>query len=160
MAQRLKQAAQEQNVTQLVMTSAQQIWLAGLGAFSKAQQEGGKLFDSLVKEGESIQARAGKLASEQVGQVTKTAAGAWDKLEQVFEERVAKSLNSIGVPTFRDIEKLSREVTRLNESVQALMQGDKPAAKAAARRRAVKPAKSTRKAPAKTARSASAARSA
>lgn len=159
MAQKLKQAVQEHNVTQLVMTSAQQIWLAGLGAFSKAQQEGGKMFDSLVKEGESIQARAGKLASEQVGQVTKTAAGAWDKLEQVFEERVAKSLNSIGVPTFRDIEKLSREVTRLNESVQALMKGDKPAARAPVRR-AVKAAKATRNAPAKAARSSSQARSA
>lgn len=156
MAQKLKQAAPDHNVTQLVMTSAQQIWLAGLGAFSKAQQEGSKLFDSLVKEGESIQARAGRIASEQVGQVTKTATGAWDKLEQVFEERVAKSLNSIGVPTFRDIEKLSREVTRLNESVQALMQAD--GAKGPVRR-ATKAAKANRKAPAKTGSRTSEARS-
>jgi len=153
MVKKVKGNADSQ-LSQSVRESAHLIWLAGLGAFAKVGEEGGKLFDSLVKEGESIQARAGKLASEQVGQVTRTAAGAWDKLEQVFEERVAKSLNSIGVPTFRDIEKLSREVTRLNESVQALMQGDKPAAKAAARRRAVKPAKSTRKAPARTAKSA------
>ena len=34
-----------------VKDSAQQIWLAGLGAFAKAQEEGSKVFDALVKEG-------------------------------------------------------------------------------------------------------------
>ena len=38
-----------------IKDSAQQIWLAGLGAFSKAQEEGGKVFDTLVKEGLTIQ---------------------------------------------------------------------------------------------------------
>ena len=38
-----------------VKDSAQQIWLAGLGAFSKAQEEGGKVFEALVKEGMTIQ---------------------------------------------------------------------------------------------------------
>ena len=35
----------------------QQIWLAGLGAFSRAEEEGNKLFDSLVKVGEELESK-------------------------------------------------------------------------------------------------------
>ena len=38
-------------IAQNVKDSAQQIWAAGLGAFSKAQGEGGKVFEALVSEG-------------------------------------------------------------------------------------------------------------
>jgi poly(hydroxyalkanoate) granule-associated protein len=126
MAQKLKEApAEEGNITQLVMNSAQQIWLAGLGAFAKAQAEGTKLFESLVKEGEAVQARAGKVVHVQATQFGKSAAGAWDKLEQVFEERVSKSLNRLGVPTYADIQALSKHVNELNESVQELLKSSK-----------------------------------
>ena len=64
MAQKLKEAADDGKITQLVLSSAHQIWLAGLGAFAKAQAEGTKLFDSLVKEGEAVQARAGKVGQQ------------------------------------------------------------------------------------------------
>jgi poly(hydroxyalkanoate) granule-associated protein len=138
MAQKLKASTEEKNVTQLVMDSAHQIWLAGLGAFAVAQTEGPKLFNSLVKEGESVQARAAKAASAQINQVSKTATGAWDKLEQVFEERVSKSLNRLGVPTYKDIQTLSKRVDQLNGSVQELLQASGGARKAAPRKRAHK----------------------
>ena len=54
---------------QLVSTvkdSAQQIWLAGLGAFAKAQEEGSKVFDALVKEGEAMHKKTRKLAEEKI----------------------------------------------------------------------------------------------
>jgi len=38
-----------------VKESAQQIWLAGMGAFAKAQAEGKQVFEALVKEGASLQ---------------------------------------------------------------------------------------------------------
>jgi len=129
MAQKLKETTDDAKVAHLVMNSAHQIWLAGLGAFAKAQAEGTKVFDSLVKEGEAVQARAGKAATTQMSQLSKSAAGAWDKLEQVFEERVSKSLNRLGVPTYADIQALSKHVNELNASVQELLKSSKRAGK-------------------------------
>jgi poly(hydroxyalkanoate) granule-associated protein len=114
------------------MDSAHQIWLAGLGAFAVAQSEGPKVFNNLVKQGESVQARAAKAASAQIGEVSKGASGAWDKLEQVFEERVSKSLNRLGVPTFKDIQALSKRVDQLNTSVQDLLKSGAGTARTAA----------------------------
>jgi hypothetical protein len=53
-----------------VKDSAQQIWLAGMGAFSKAQEEGGKVFDALVKEGMSLQKKTQGLAEDKISEVT------------------------------------------------------------------------------------------
>lgn len=133
----------ESKLAQTVRDSAQQIWLAGLGAFSKAQAEGGKVFDTLVKEGQAIQAKTRKVAEAKVDEMTSTlgkmatkatnqASGNWDKLEQVFEERVARALNRIGVPTNKDIQNLAKRVEQLNASVQRLTGG--PARKPAARK--------------------------
>ncbi len=142
-----------------IKDSAQQIWLAGLGAFSKAQEEGGKAFESLVKEGMSIQRKTQAVAEERISEATSRvtsmatdisskAAGQWDKLENIFEERVAKALNKLGVPSARDVEALIERIDALNQHVQRL--STKAPAKTAARKAA--PAK---KAPAKAARKTS-----
>ncbi len=130
-----------------VKDSAQQIWLAGLGAFAKAQEEGNKVFEALVKEGKGIQKRTKAIAEAKLGEVTgrfgrvagdvsKQATQSWDRLEQVFEERVARALNRLGVPTQADVQALTARVEKLNASVQAL--GGKPARapRAAAARKA------------------------
>jgi poly(hydroxyalkanoate) granule-associated protein len=124
MAQKLKQAG-DGNIGHVVMNSAQQIWLAGLGAFARAQSEGSKMFDSLVKEGEAVQSRTGKAASAQMARLSKNAAGTWDKLEQVFEDRVSKSLNKLGVPSYGDIQALSKHVNELNANVRILVKQSK-----------------------------------
>jgi poly(hydroxyalkanoate) granule-associated protein len=111
------------NDTQLVATireSATQIWLAGLGAFAKAQEEGGKVFEALVKEGESVQDRAKKVADEKFTEVKSKATENWDKLEQVFEDRVARALNSLSVPSKRDIDELSARVHELTLATKKL----------------------------------------
>jgi poly(hydroxyalkanoate) granule-associated protein len=118
----------------LIKNSANQIWLAGLGAFAKAQDEGLKAFDALVKEGEAVQERAKKTADEKIADVKAKASGQWDKLEQVFEERVARALHSLNVPTKKDVEALSRRVTELTHEVKKLSsEGAAPAAKPPAR---------------------------
>jgi poly(hydroxyalkanoate) granule-associated protein len=142
MGQRLKHAPDDRKLTELMANSAHQIWLAGLGAFAKAQSERTKLFDSLVKRGEAMQACAGKAASEHVTQVGKSAAGAWDKLEQVFEERVSHALNRLGVPSYQDIQTLSKHVAELNASVQTLLKPGKGSA-AAAKKPAVRARKTS-----------------
>lgn len=123
MGKKLKALAGGLTENQLALTvkdSAQQIWLAGLGAFAKAQEEGGKVFDALVKEGETIQARTRKLTDEKIAVVAGKAAGTWDRLEQVFEDRVARALGSLGVPSKKDIDKLSKRVVELTAVVQGL----------------------------------------
>ena len=119
-----------------VMESAQQIWLAGLGAFSKAQNEGRKVFDTLVKQGEQIEQHTRTVAEatietvrEQASKTIGMATGKFDKLEQVFEDRVHKSLNRLGVLTSKDVEALSGQVAELSEAVRALLAQEKrPAA--------------------------------
>lgn len=132
---------------------AQEIWLAGLGAFALAQDEGkqllkqggsqlegtgrkvlgegSKLFNRLVSEGERLHGQSRKAASaaykevrgdveQSVGKVRSTAQSNWDKLEKVFEQRVAKALGRLGVPTAQDVRALSDHVSELNRRVSAL----------------------------------------
>jgi len=155
-----------------IKDSAQQIWLAGLGAFAKAQEEGGKVFDTLVKEGLSIQRKTQSVAEERINEATSRvtdmangisskAAGQWDKLENIFEERVAKALNKLGVPSAKDVDALIDRIEELNRHVQQLSgKGGKaaaPAKKAAAPKAAAKaPAKTPAKPASKTAQKAAA----
>lgn len=114
-----------------IRESAQQIWLAGLGAFSKAQEEGGKVFETLVKEGLTIQRKTQSVAEDRINEATSRvthmandisskAAGHWDKLENLFEDRVAKALGKLGVPSARDIEALLDRIDALTTQVQSL----------------------------------------
>ncbi len=126
MVKKLKALAEgktDSEMAALIKNSAHQIWLAGLGAFAKAQEEGVKAFDSLVKQGEAVQERARKVADEKIADVKAQASGQWDKLEQVFEERVARALHSLSVPTKKDVEALSRRVTELTAEVKKLSGG-------------------------------------
>ena len=123
-----------------VKESAQQIWLAGMGAFAKAQAEGGKVFDALVKEGVSLQRKTQAVAEERLGEVTgkmsamasdvtSKAGASWDKLENIFEERTAKALGKLGVPTAKDVAELTRRVEELSAAVAKLSKSGKaPAA--------------------------------
>ena len=147
-----------------VKDSAQQIWLAGLGAFSKAQEEGGKVFEALVKEGLSIQRKTQAVAEEKISEATSRvssmandigsrAAGQWDKLENIFEDRVATALTKLGVPSSRDLDVLNARIDALAKSlgkappavkaapakVAAKPVAKKPAAKPVAKKVAAKP---------------------
>ena len=152
-----------------VKDSAQQIWLAGMGAFSKAQAEGGKVFEALVKEGLNLQRKTQGMAEDKISEVTgKMSAMAgnvsskagqnWDKLESIFEQRTAKALNTLGVPTAKDVEALAKRVDELAAAVAKLSKTapTKAAAKAAAKapaKAAGKPAvkAATKRAPRKAA---------
>jgi poly(hydroxyalkanoate) granule-associated protein len=103
--------------------SARQIWLAGLGAYSLAETEGNKLFRSLVTEGESLEGRIRAAAEEKADQVRVKVTHARDKLEQVFEKRVAQALEALAVPVQDDVEALSRKIEELSVRIQALQEG-------------------------------------
>lgn len=121
----------DNQLAQTIKDSAQQIWLAGLGAYSKAQGEGGKVFDTLIKEGATLQRKTRGLAEERIsevsskmsdiaGDVSAKAGQQWDKLESIFEDRVAKSLKRLGVPTTKDVEALIARIDALSVAVAKL----------------------------------------
>ena len=83
----------------------------------------------LVKEGAAVRARTRKMTDEKLVSIAGKAAGTWDRLEQAFEDRVARSLGSLGVPSKKDLDKLTRRVEDLTTVVQSL-QGAKGAPKA------------------------------
>ena len=124
----------DSHLAQSVKESAQQIWLAGMGAFSKAQEEGGKVFDALVKEGVNLQKKTQGVAEDKISEVTgKMSAMAstvtakagqnWDKLESIFEARTAKAMHKLGVPTAKDIDALVQRVDELAAAVARLSKG-------------------------------------
>ena len=120
MAKTMKDLEKGDGQLAAIKDSANQIWLAGLGAFSRAQEEGGKLFDSLVKEGEKVQNRASKAAGDTIADVRAKATGSWGKLEKVFEDRVAQALHSLNVPTKKDIDTLTKRVGELTAVTKKL----------------------------------------
>jgi poly(hydroxyalkanoate) granule-associated protein len=146
-----------------VKESAQQIWLAGMGAFAKAQAEGRQVFDALVKEGATLQKKTQSAAEERFGDVsskmssmaddvTAKAGKQWDKLESIFEERTAKAMKKLGVPSAKDVEALMARIDALAAQVAstagsaARKSVAKEGAKTAAKTRAKKSAKrATRK---------------
>lgn len=121
-----------QNLAESVRDSAEEIWMAGLGAFSKAQREGNKVFDLLVTEGKQLQGKfkgvadnvsgklSEKLAERRVAELTDKAVAGWDKLGQVFEDRTSNALGRFGVATKKDTDALSRRVAKLATELEKM----------------------------------------
>ena len=157
-ADRGKDTAKE--MAQGVLDSSHQIWLAGLGAFSQAKQEGAKLFETLVKQGEQMQERTKRVATEKAvaahsvatakaKEMQQMAGGTGDKLEQVFEDRVARTLSKLGVYTQNDVQQLAQRVDELAAAVNKLVKapaggGTTKPVKRATRPKAPKAAKATK----------------
>lgn len=152
--------ARAEEISRSLVGTAQQIWSAGVGAFSRAQGEGSKLFEALVKEGMNIEQHTRKLATgrvdavrdaveNRVGSVRERATDTWDRLEKVFEERVQRALHRLGVPGREELVALTDRVdaltTQLKRGVAAPTVRKLPAKKAAKA-----PAKKARKAARKT----------
>jgi poly(hydroxyalkanoate) granule-associated protein len=123
---------QAKGLAQAVRDSSHQIWLAGLGAFAKAQQGGAKVFEGLVKQGEGLEAKTRNVAAQtakaargaaeaKAKEMQAMAGGTWDKLEQVFEKRVERALGSLGVYSASDVKRLTERVDELSEAVNALL---------------------------------------
>ena len=143
-------------MTDAMKEQAQQIWLAGLGAFSKAQQEGTKTFEKLVNDGISMQRKAQVTAEEKLAEATQKvtqaahqfnerATGQWDKLENIFEDRVAKALKRLGIPSADELQALHARIEQLEKQLGTKAKGaakpvakTAPAKKAAAKRPAAK----------------------
>jgi poly(hydroxyalkanoate) granule-associated protein len=118
-----------------LLNTVHQVWLAGLGAASKAQSGAPKVFEELVKEGARVHASASKAADQavrsvmtkaqsaiqgRVGDAREKASDTLEGLEKMFQTRVQRALQQIGVPSSREIEKLSARVDTLNTNIEKL----------------------------------------
>lgn len=130
--------AQAERLSRKVGESAQHVWLAGLGALGRAQHEGGRIFDTLVREGASYDRRGRRYAEagadavrdeveERIDQARDAASDGWQKLGKAFDERVKKVLHGLKIPNRDELDALRAEVASLRVRVQA--------AEAAARRK-------------------------
>ncbi len=110
---------------------AHQIWLAGLGAYAKAGKEGVEYFKTLVSEGEELEQQGKELVSERMEAVSSRvesfkeriqsrAGGRFNKVEEVFDERVASTLERMGIPTKKDIDQLSAKLDLLSASLKSM----------------------------------------
>ncbi len=137
--------------------SPHQIWLAGLGAMAKAQEQGSKAIEALVNDGLAFQRKSQAEAQQRLHEATErlthmaTDFGQQtsvrvDRLEHLFEDRVAKALQRLGMPTLYDLQALTERVTQLEAQLAQTQ--------AAAPRKAAAPAKpkATPATPAKTTR--------
>ncbi len=151
--------ARAEHLSRSLVESAQQIWMAGVGAFTRAQGEGSKLFEALVNEGMNIEKTTRKLATgkvdavrdameDRVGAVRGRASDTWDRLEKVFEDRVQRALNRLGIPGREELAELTARVDALSAHSRKA-KAAAPAKKA--RAVAAKPKKAVRKPAAKVA---------
>ena len=121
--------AKAEHLSRSLVESAQQIWMAGVGAFTRAQGEGSKLFEALVTEGMNIEKTTRKLAGgrvdavrdameDRVGVVRVRASDTWDRLEKVFEDRVQRALNRLGIPGREELSGLASRVDALTAQLR------------------------------------------
>lgn len=139
--------------------TARNVWFAGLGALAKAQAEGSKAFEALVSEGIAMQRKTQAMAREQLAEAAQrieeltagassAATGRWDKLEGIFEDRVARAMSRLGFPQAEELAQLS---ARLDALEQRLDRATTPSAAGAAETEPESaPTASTRRRPAKT----------
>ncbi|MEC7118399.1 MAG: phasin family protein [Pseudomonadota bacterium] len=105
----------------------QQIWLAGLGAFSRAEEEGTRLFDSLVKVGEELESKTTDIADSTVGaveevreRVTERVTDTRERVERVLDDRVSQTVSRIGLASHREVAQLTELIERLTQRVESL----------------------------------------
>lgn len=115
------------HLSEKIKDSARQIWLAGLGAYNKAEEDTGKIFERLVKEGEELEhmtrgavEKRFKAVEEHVGDVRDKATGTFGKLESVFDQRVSAALARLGIPTQRQMLELEQRVAELEAELTEL----------------------------------------
>lgn len=155
--------AQAERLSKNLGESAQQVWLAGVGAFGRAQTEGTKLFETLVKEGLSLEQVTRKVAGGKVeavrdavestvGQARERASDTWDRLEKVFEQRVQRALRRLEVPSREDLATLIDRVDSLNSELRKLGGTPAPRKKTAAKKATAKKAAPAKRAAKKAVR--------
>jgi poly(hydroxyalkanoate) granule-associated protein len=121
---------------------------------AKAQEQGSKAIEALVNDGLAFQRKSQAEAQQRLHEATERlshmatgfgqqATGRVDKLEHLFEDRVAKALHRLGMPTLLDIQMLTDRVAQLESQLAVALKTSTP-------RQVKAPAKTASKTGAKT----------
>lgn len=104
----------------------QQIWLAGLGAFSKVGEEGNKLFDHLVKMGEELESTTEPVVHPYLNRAENSKrnmdSGHKSKVDQLIDHPLRQSLNRLGLVTTQDLNRLENLILQLQDKVDLLIE--------------------------------------
>jgi len=107
-----------------------QIWLAGLGAFARAEEEGSKLFDTLVDVGKDLESKTKDISETRVEEIKERVRSrtgeTMGKMEKAFDERLNKALSKLGIPNKREVEALQKRVQELTAALEELSEEEKP----------------------------------
>jgi poly(hydroxyalkanoate) granule-associated protein len=135
-----------------MLDAVHQVWLAGLGAVSKAQHGTPKLLEELITEGARVHASARgatqkavrdtlsevqSAVSERLGGVREKASDTYENLEKMFQTRVHRALTQLGVPSAEEVTALSKRVDALNANIDKLARSRKQSTRPNAVRKAV-----------------------
>ncbi|MBT8131321.1 MAG: phasin family protein [Gammaproteobacteria bacterium] len=119
----MTQKPDQERVARFITESAHQIWMLSLDALSQTEKESRKFFDTMFGLGAAIQSQSQKtadIAKQTVSGSRSTATETIQRLEQLFEIRVARVLNSLQIPTAKDIKELGTRVDALSRAVDKL----------------------------------------
>ena len=107
------------SMPQQVKQTVEQIWLAGMGAFTLARTEGSKMFDTLVDLGKQVEKAIPSPAD--AAQSASNAATTWFATAQdVVDAQVTAALQRAGIPTRAEIEQLTKRIEQLTAAIEAL----------------------------------------
>lgn len=122
-----KKSENDPQLAAKIKDSARQIWLAGLGAYTKAEEDTGRFFERLVQEGEQLESKTRGVVEKQIKSVEdrvegvrEKATGTWDKLEHMFDQRVSGALRRLGIHRREEIEALERRIEALESELRRL----------------------------------------
>lgn len=102
-----------------LVDAAQKMWLAGLGVVTLAQEEGGKLFDTLIDAGKQVE-KAMPSPSAAIKGASEGAEQVWAKFQELIDTQITAALHRLGVPTKDEIDRLTQRIEQLTESIEAL----------------------------------------
>ena len=101
-----------------------QIWLAGLGAFARAEEEGSRMFDTLVATGKELESKTRDISETRVEEIKERVRSrtgeTMGKMEKAFDERLNKALSRLGIPNKREVEALQKRVQELTAALEEM----------------------------------------
>lgn len=115
---------ERKSAAKAIADTAHQIWLAGLGAYAKAQEEGSKAFEQLITEGTALERQTRKYTRESLGTLRETMTdttrrlqqsglAGLEQLQQIVDQRIGKALDQLALPTIEDFRQLATQIARL-----------------------------------------------
>jgi poly(hydroxyalkanoate) granule-associated protein len=138
-----KSAEEVKKTAESISSAVRSVWLAFLGVPVAAAESGKEVFHYLVEKGEKVESQgkehfksASQSAGRAVESVTSTvgetvrdiggkARSFAGKSEEAIDQKIAERLKSMGVPTKKDLQSLSKRVDQIAEKLAAIEMAQK-----------------------------------